>query len=145
MRPATIAVDGPAASGKSTIGHALAARLGYAMVDTGVFYRLIALRAMKEDVPRDDAEARGRVVYMKNCYHCHQGGEGGLGPALLRLAPGPVIRTQIRAGLGAMPGFSHDEISPADMDALIPYLKTSRKSAGFFPHTGPDDVSPLGR
>ena len=56
MRPATIAVDGPAASGKSTIGHALAARLGYAMVDTGVFYRLIALRAMKEDVPRDDAE-----------------------------------------------------------------------------------------
>ena len=84
------------------------------------------------------------MVYNRNCYHCHQGGEGGLGPALLRLAPGPIIRTQIRAGLGAMPGFSHSEIHAADMDALIAYLRTSRKSAGLCPHVGPCDVSPLG-
>ncbi len=93
----------------------------------------------------DTQQLRGQVVYHRNCYHCHQGGEGGLGPALLRLAPGPVMRTQIRAGLGVMPGFSHCEISPADMDALIAYLKTSRKSSGFRPDVGPCDVSPLGR
>jgi glucose/arabinose dehydrogenase len=92
----------------------------------------------------DTQQLRGQAVYNRQCYHCHQGGEGGLGPALLRLAPGPIIRTQIRAGLGAMPGFSHSEISPTDMDALISYLKTSRKSAGFCPHVGPCDVSPLG-
>jgi glucose/arabinose dehydrogenase/cytochrome c5 len=93
----------------------------------------------------DAQQLRGQAVYFRNCYHCHQGGEGGLGPALLRLAPGPVIRTQIRAGLGVMPGFSTCEIPPDDMDALITYLKTSRRSAGFYPHVGPCDVSPLGR
>lgn len=93
----------------------------------------------------DTQELRGQAVYFKNCYQCHQGGEGGLGPALLRLAPGPIIRTQIRAGLGTMPGFPHCEISPGAMDDLIAYLKTSRKSAGFFPHVSPCDVSPLGR
>ena len=88
---------------------------------------------------------RGQVVYFKNCYQCHQGGEGGLGPALLRLAPGPIIRTQIRLGLGAMPSFSTDEITPDEMDDLIAYLRTSRRSAGFFPKVGPCDVSPYGR
>jgi glucose/arabinose dehydrogenase len=56
-----------------------------------------------------------------------------------------VIRTQIRVGLGVMPGFSECEIPPADMDALIAYLKTSRKSAGFCPPVGPCELSPLGR
>jgi mono/diheme cytochrome c family protein len=93
----------------------------------------------------DTQQLRGQAVYARNCYQCHQGGEGGLGPALLRLAPGPVIRTQIRVGLGVMPGFSECEIPPADMDALIAYLRTSRRASGFRPHVGPCDASPLGR
>jgi mono/diheme cytochrome c family protein len=67
-------------------------------------------------------------VYMKHCYACHQGGEGGLGPALLQLAPGPIVRTQIRAGLGVMPSFGHDEISFDEMNDLIAYLRASRLS-----------------
>lgn len=39
MRPSTIAIDGPAASGKSTIGFYLARHLGYLYLDTGVLYR----------------------------------------------------------------------------------------------------------
>jgi CMP/dCMP kinase len=39
MKPSTIAIDGPAASGKSTIGFHLAERLGYLLLDTGVLYR----------------------------------------------------------------------------------------------------------
>ena len=74
------------------------------------------------------SEARGQVVYMKHCYHCHQGGEGGLAPALLQLAPGPILRTQIRLGLGVMPAFSFDEITPAEMDDLIAYIKALRRS-----------------
>lgn len=41
MKPMTIAIDGPAGSGKSTVGDALGHRLGYSMLDTGVIYRLI--------------------------------------------------------------------------------------------------------
>jgi hypothetical protein len=93
----------------------------------------------------DPQQLLGQVVYSRNCYQCHQGGDGGLGPALLRLAPGPIIRTQIRAGLGVMPGFSPCEINAAEMDALIAYLKASRRSSGFCPHVGPCDVSPVGR
>jgi glucose/arabinose dehydrogenase/mono/diheme cytochrome c family protein len=76
------------------------------------------------------SQARGEVVYMKNCYQCHQGGEGGLGPALLQLAPGPIVRTQIRAGLGVMPSFDHSEITNAEMNDLIAYIRVSR-------HAGP--------
>ena len=75
-----------------------------------------------------DSQARGQVVYMKHCYACHQGGEGGLGPSLLQLAPGPIVRTQIRAGLGVMPGFSRNEISNREMNDLIAYIRASRLS-----------------
>ncbi len=75
-----------------------------------------------------DARARGQVVYMRHCYACHQGGEGGLGPALLQLAPGPIVRTQIRAGFGVMPSFNRDEISAGEMNDLLAYLRASRLS-----------------
>jgi len=41
VRPSTIAIDGPAASGKSTIGYYLADCLGYLFLDTGVLYRAV--------------------------------------------------------------------------------------------------------
>ena len=57
MRPETIAIDGPAGSGKSTIGQALAVRLRYAMVDTGLIYRLVARGVLDAGVDPDDREA----------------------------------------------------------------------------------------
>jgi hypothetical protein len=48
----------------------------------------------------------------------------------LQLAPGPIVRTQIRAGLGVMPRFSHDEITTGEMNDLLAYLRASR-------HAGP--------
>ena len=57
MRPETIAIDGPAGSGKSTIGQALATRLNYAMVDTGLIYRLVARGVLDHGVDPDDREA----------------------------------------------------------------------------------------
>ncbi len=76
----------------------------------------------------NERQARGQVVYMRHCYACHQGGEGGLGPSLLQLAPGPIVRTQVRAGLGVMPSFSHEEISTGEMNDLISYIRASRLS-----------------
>ena len=39
--PFTIAIDGPAASGKGTIARALAARFGFPHLDTGLLYRAV--------------------------------------------------------------------------------------------------------
>jgi cytidylate kinase len=43
MKPIHIAIDGPAASGKTTIGRALARRFGCLFVETGKMYRAVAL------------------------------------------------------------------------------------------------------
>ena len=59
--PSTIAVDGPAGSGKSSVSFAVAQRLGYLFVDTGAFYRAITLLALDNDTdPADSA----RVVQL---------------------------------------------------------------------------------
>jgi cytidylate kinase len=53
-RPSTIAIDGPAASGKSTIGGLLAERLGYLYFDTGVMYRAVTWAALARGIAVED-------------------------------------------------------------------------------------------
>jgi len=55
--PSIIAIDGPAASGKSTVGSLLAERLGYVYFDTGVMYRAVTWIALQRGIPIAD-EAR---------------------------------------------------------------------------------------
>ena len=50
-----IAIDGPVASGKSTVARRLAERLGYAFLDTGALYRAVAYVALKAGIAPDDA------------------------------------------------------------------------------------------
>jgi cytidylate kinase len=52
-----IAIDGPAASGKSTIGELLARRLGYLYFDTGVMYRAVTWAALDRGIPIEDEQA----------------------------------------------------------------------------------------
>lgn len=52
-----IAVDGPAASGKGTLAKSLAAKLGFAHLDTGAVYRTIALAALRAGVDPADINA----------------------------------------------------------------------------------------
>ncbi|MBX7212779.1 MAG: (d)CMP kinase [Thermoflexales bacterium] len=49
-----IAIDGPAGSGKSTIGAALARALGYLYFDTGVMYRAVTIAALRRGIPLDE-------------------------------------------------------------------------------------------
>ena len=49
-----VTIDGPAGAGKSTAARLLAARLGYALLDTGAIYRSMALRARERGVSWDD-------------------------------------------------------------------------------------------
>ncbi|MCS6988567.1 MAG: (d)CMP kinase [Chloroherpetonaceae bacterium] len=50
MKKIVIAIDGPAASGKSTTAKLLAQKLGYVYIDTGAMYRAFALKALTQDV-----------------------------------------------------------------------------------------------
>ncbi len=52
--PAIIAIDGPAASGKSTLGRKLAETLGYLFFDTGVMYRAVTWQALDRGVDVND-------------------------------------------------------------------------------------------
>lgn len=56
-KPLVIAIDGPAASGKSTLGERLANKLGFFYFDTGVMYRAATLAALDVLGSVDDEEA----------------------------------------------------------------------------------------
>jgi cytidylate kinase len=61
-KPRTIAIDGPAGAGKSTIGALVAERLGYLFLDTGAMYRAIALASRRRGVDPDDADNLARLA-----------------------------------------------------------------------------------
>lgn len=61
-RPGRIAIDGPAGSGKSTVGEQLAQKLGYLYVDTGAMYRAVAWLALQHDTAIDDGPALARLA-----------------------------------------------------------------------------------
>src|SRR5687768_18211358 len=58
----------------------------------------------------------GRAVFSQHCYQCHPNGAGGVGPAINdKPLPQALIRTQVRAGLGAVPGFDEHHISDDEL------------------------------
>jgi len=58
----TIAIDGPAASGKSTVALELARRLNLLLVDSGSMYRAVTLLAIESGIPVDDEDALARIA-----------------------------------------------------------------------------------
>jgi cytidylate kinase len=52
-----VAIDGPAASGKSTVARSLARRLGFSYVNSGALYRAIAWLACEHKIPPNDPSA----------------------------------------------------------------------------------------
>ena len=51
----SVAIDGPAGAGKSTVARAAAARLGFVYVDTGAMYRAIGLAVCRKGIAGEDA------------------------------------------------------------------------------------------
>jgi len=62
MKPQTIAIDGSAASGKSTLGSELARRLRYLYLDTGVMYRAVTWAALQAGIDIADEAAVSRLA-----------------------------------------------------------------------------------
>ena len=61
-RASRIAIDGPAASGKSTVGKRVADRLGYLYFDTGVMYRAVTWASLERGIPISDEIAVTRLA-----------------------------------------------------------------------------------
>ncbi len=59
--PFTVAIDGPAASGKGTIARAVAARFGFAHLDTGLLYRAVGVKMLDGTDPVEAAQALSKA------------------------------------------------------------------------------------
>ncbi len=81
MNKLTIAIDGPAGSGKSTVARRVAALLGYLYLDSGAMYRAVALKALRRKVSLDDEaslEALARETHIELKSPTPQQEEAGL-------------------------------------------------------------------
>jgi len=54
MNKLTIAIDGPAGSGKSSVARRVAATLGYLYLDSGAMYRAVARKALRDSIPLEN-------------------------------------------------------------------------------------------
>ncbi|HMO21721.1 MAG TPA: (d)CMP kinase, partial [Candidatus Melainabacteria bacterium] len=62
----TIAIDGPAGAGKSTVAKILADRLGLLYIDTGAMYRAATWLALKEQIDLEDGESLAEALSHKD-------------------------------------------------------------------------------
>ena len=63
----SVAIDGPAGAGKSTLARRLAAEMGYIYVDTGAMFRTIGLYALRADKDPKDNEAVNALLPGSSC------------------------------------------------------------------------------
>jgi cytidylate kinase len=79
----TIAIDGPAGAGKSTVAKNISKALGIVYLDTGAMYRAVALKAIRSGIDTTDADRLGEMVkdidikvkYINNEQHIYLDGE----------------------------------------------------------------------
>lgn len=57
-----IAIDGPVAVGKSTVGKLIAKRLGFPFLDTGLMYRALTWKVLGENIDPSDEEEIGKLL-----------------------------------------------------------------------------------
>jgi len=62
LKAPVVCIDGPAASGKTTIAKILAERLGYFYLDTGVLYRAVTWVALERGIPPSDGEKLAKLA-----------------------------------------------------------------------------------
>ena len=69
MSKITIAIDGYSSCGKSTLAKALAAKLGYAYVDSGAMYRSVTLYALRKGVIKDGSFIEEEIIKLLKDIH----------------------------------------------------------------------------
>lgn len=87
-----IAIDGPAASGKSTLARLLAKRLGLIMVNSGAMYRAVTWKALQENIDPHDTPA---VVEMLDRIDIQCGSDGIMSTITIDgVNPGDELRSE---------------------------------------------------
>jgi CMP/dCMP kinase len=95
-----IAIDGPAGAGKSTIARALAARLGFAFLDTGALYRCAVLAGLLRDAAPEEIVAGLDIRLGERVLLDGQDVTQAIrDPEISRLTPSTAARPQVRAAL----------------------------------------------
>ncbi|MCT2537402.1 (d)CMP kinase [Aquibacillus koreensis] len=69
-----IAIDGPAAAGKSTVAKKVAKKLGYVYIDTGAMYRSLTYKALKNEIDLENEDQLSQVLN-KSTIHLEQSEE----------------------------------------------------------------------
>ena len=57
-----VAIDGPAASGKSSVARELAKRIGFHYVNSGAMYRAVTWHVLRQEIPLGDGDAIARLI-----------------------------------------------------------------------------------
>lgn len=87
-----IAIDGPAASGKSTLARKLAERLGLVMVNSGAMYRAVTWKVLEENIDPNDSAA---VVSLLNRIEIECGHDGLTSTCTIDgVDPGDALRSE---------------------------------------------------
>lgn len=71
----SVAIDGPAGAGKSTIAKKVAKQLGFIYVDTGAMYRAMALHMLRNGIPAEDSTAISSACESADITIEHRNGE----------------------------------------------------------------------
>ena len=71
----SVALDGPAGAGKSTIARRSAAELGFVYIDTGAMYRAIGLAVLKNNIDTGDVEAVKAILPDMSLHLAFENGE----------------------------------------------------------------------
>ena len=93
LKKLVIAIDGPAASGKSTTSKIVAARLGYLFIDTGAMYRAMTLKVLEEGIDPSQRVKIGELAGKTQIRLEHQ--HGRLRVLLDNLDVTDAIRSQV--------------------------------------------------
>lgn len=89
-----VAIDGPGASGKSTVARAAARALGYAYVDTGAMYRTLAWHCLRSGIdPRDGRSVAAACRRWRTRLHVDQ----SVSPEVVLLVDGYRPKQEIRS------------------------------------------------
>ena len=101
MTPPVITIDGPAGSGKTTLGRRLATTLGLPLVDTGLFYRGVMVAAARAGIAPDDRDAlidcARRTVVVIDTDPAHD--DAGTAATVNGVEAGPALRDPANAPL----------------------------------------------
>lgn len=95
----TIAVDGPAASGKSTLARRLAEALGFAFLDTGLLYRAVGAQLIAAGISPEDEPAAAAAAVGIDFAALHPAALAGerIGAAASQVAILPAVRSALLA------------------------------------------------